>query len=25
MLECIMHHVFSYSDSCLYWCLAYIT
>jgi len=24
MLECIMHHVFSYSDSCLYWYLAYI-
>ena len=24
MLECIMHHVFLYSDSFLYWCLAYI-
>ena len=24
MLECIMHHLLPYSDSCLYWCLAYI-
>ena len=24
ILECIMHHVHPYSDSCLYWCLAYI-
>jgi len=24
MLECIMHHTLPYSDSCLYWCLAYI-
>ena len=24
MLECIMHYVFSNSDSCLYWCLVYV-
>jgi len=24
MLECIMHHLLPYSDSYLYWCLAYI-
>ena len=24
MLECIMQHMLSYSDSCMYWCLAYI-
>jgi len=24
MLECIIHHVLSYSNSCLYWCLKYM-